>query len=299
MLNIIMGFFIALSAVTMGYAQSPLKVVTTTGHIADIVKFVGGDYVSVQALMGPGVDPHLYKASESDVEKISHADIIFYNGLHLEAKMTSILEQLSKRRTIVAISKDMPADQFLADEKFPDVHDPHIWFDVMLWSNAVHVVRDELIKLRPLHQEIFRSNAQQYIQQLQVLHEHVIVRSQELIPEQRILVTAHDAFRYFARAYDFKVYGLQGISTETEAGVKDVSKLADYIVKNKVKAIFVETSVSERTIQAVVEAVAAKGWQVRIGGELYSDALGTLGTKEGTYVGVIEHNINTIVNALK
>ncbi len=282
-----------------GAWAKPLKVVATIGQITDMVQEIGGERVDVQGLMGPGVDPHLYRASESDVFKLTGADIIFYSGLHLESKMGEVFERMNGKKTVVAVTEDIPADQLLGDPNYPDAHDPHVWFDVTLWMMAADKIRDTLIAQDPAGEELYRSNAQAYNLKLQELHTYVSEKSTELPGEQRVLVTAHDAFRYFGKRYGFEVVGLQGISTETEAGTRDVMKIADFIVERKLKAIFVESSVPERNIKAVQQAVRSRGWEVAIGGELFSDALGSRGTKEGTYIGMVEHNINTIVEGLK
>lgn len=277
----------------------PLKIVTTIGQITDIVQEIGGKRVDVQGLMGPGVDPHLYRASESDVIRLSGADIIFYSGLHLESKMGEVFERMNSKKTVVAVTEDIPVDQLLGDPNYPDAHDPHVWFDVTLWTMASEKIRDTLIAYDPEGEALYRSNAQEYNLKLQELHRYVVKMSAELPEKQRVLVTAHDAFRYFGKRYGFEVVGLQGISTETEAGTRDVMKIADFIVERKLKAIFVESSVPERNIKAVQQAVRSRGWEVTIGGELFSDALGSRGTKEGTYIGMVEHNINTIVKGLR
>ncbi len=292
---IVISLMVAFPAV----AAEKINATCTIGQITDIVQNIGGTRVSAQGLMGAGVDPHLYRASESDVRKLSGADIIFYNGLHLEAKMTEIFERLSRTKTVVAVSRQIPHEQLLSDPNFPDVHDPHIWFDVSFWISASETVRDALIAFDPQGKDVYAANTESYLKQLRQLDEYLRQRAAELAADKRILVTAHDAFRYFGRAYGFEVVGLQGISTDTEAGTRDVMALADMIAKRKIKAIFIESSVPQRNIQAVQEAVKARGWSVVIGGELFSDALGSSGTKEGTYVGMVEHNINTIVDALK
>jgi manganese/zinc/iron transport system substrate-binding protein len=280
-------------------AAEPIKIVSTIGQITNMVEEIGGERVAAQGLMGAGVDPHLYRASESDVRKLSEADIIFYNGLHLEAKMGEVFERMSRSKKVVAVTEDVDDKELLGDPNFPDAHDPHVWFDVLIWTKAAEKIRDTLIAYDPAGKEIYEANAVRYLAELAKLHEYINGKAAELSKDQRVLVTAHDAFRYFGKRYDFEVVGLQGISTESEAGTRDVMKLADFIVARKVKAIFVESSVPERNIKAVKEAVKSRNWDVTIGGELFSDALGNKGTHEGTYVGMVEHNINTIVNALK
>ena len=279
-------------------ADKPLRVVSTIGQIHDIVKNVGGEHVKSIALMGPGVDPHLYKASAGDLRKLSKADIIFYNGLHLEAKMGAVFKKMGKRRTTVAVAEKIPAKKLLSDVKRPDINDPHIWFDCELWKYAIESVRDTLMKKDPANAETYKTNAAKYLAQAAELHDYVKKNALKVSAEQRVLVTAHDAFRYFGRAYGFEVRGLQGLSTVDEAGTKDVKELAEFIAQRKIRAMFVESSVPQRYIKAVQLAVESRGWKVEIGGELFSDAMGDAGTKEGTWIGMVRHNIDTIVPAL-
>ncbi|NOX38622.1 MAG: zinc ABC transporter solute-binding protein [Calditrichaeota bacterium] len=276
----------------------PIKIVTTTGMIADAASEVGGRWVSVKALMGPGVDPHLYKAREGDVLLLADADLILYNGLHLEGKMTDILKQLGDYIPTVAVAEAIPESLLIAPPEYEGNYDPHIWFDVRLWMRVVETIRDVLVELDPSHAADYRANASRYLQQLEELHEYVWNRAREVPERIRVLITAHDAFNYFSRAYHFPVRGLQGISTAAEAGISDVRELADFIVSRRIPAIFVETSVPPRYIEALREAVRARGFDVKIGGALYSDALGTPGTPEGTYLGMVRYNIDTIVSAL-
>ncbi|NQY73443.1 MAG: zinc ABC transporter substrate-binding protein [Candidatus Margulisbacteria bacterium] len=291
--------FMTLSGCQSGSTDPRPKIVCTIGMIADIVKNVGGEHIVVTGLMGPGVDPHLYKAKKSDINSLSQADIIFYNGLHLEAKLTDVFEKMQRRKTTVAITDYYPKSDLLSSIQYPDQHDPHVWFDVQIWQTAVKVVRDTLSEKYPAHKADFQKNAALYQKELAALHTYILDKVQETPIKQRVLVTAHDAFRYFGRAYGFTVKGLQGISTASEAGTKDIQDLADFIAKEKIKAIFVESSIPVRNIKAVQEAVASRGWNVKIGGELFSDAMGTEGTHEGTYIGMVKHNVDTIVNALR
>lgn len=276
-----------------------LRVVATTGMVADLVREVGGERVAVTALMGPGVDPHLYRARESDVRRIAEADLVVYNGLHLEAKMADVLERIGGRIRTAAVTRGIPASRLLSPPEFEGAYDPHVWFDVRLWMEAAEAVRDALIEVDPAHAGVYRANAARYARELEALDGYVRRRAAEIPPERRVLVTAHDAFGYFGRAYGFEVVGLQGISTASEAGTADVRRLAELIVARRIPAIFVESSVPIRTAEAVRAAVRARGGAVRIGGSLYSDALGDPGTPEGTYVGMVRHNIDTIVEALK
>jgi manganese/zinc/iron transport system substrate-binding protein len=279
-------------------SERMINAVTTTGMITDIVENVGGERVQVTGLMGPGVDPHLYKATAGNVTSLMNADIIIYNGLHLEAQLGDVLEQMSTRSVTLAVADGIEQAYLLAPPEFEGAFDPHIWMDVSLWMDAVRVVRDELIELDPAHTQTYQNNAANYLAELEDLHQYVLDEAAKLPPEQRILVTAHDAFNYFGRAYGFDVRGLQGISTAAEAGTADVQDLAEFIVERRIPAIFVETSVPTRTIDAVRAAVQSRGFDVRLGGELFSDAMGNPGTPEGTYIGMVRHNIDTIINAL-
>lgn len=276
-----------------------LNVVTTTGMIADIARNIGGEHVEVRSLMGPGVDPHLYKPTPGDISKLNGANVVFYNGLHLEGKMADMLEKLSQKKPSVAVADGIPKDQLHVFAAAPEFPDPHVWFDVKKWLIASQAVRDELIKLDGKHKAAYENNAKTYEKKLLELDNYA--RKQiDLIPrERRVLVTAHDAFGYFGKAYDIEVKGLQGISTATEASLQDVQRVVNMLVQRKIKAVFVESSVPRRTIEAVVQGAKAKGHTVVIGGELFSDAMGTQGTPEGTYDGMVRHNVDTIVKALK
>lgn len=278
--------------------QNPINIVTTVGMITNIVQIVGGPYVEVHGFMGPGVDPHLYKAKESDVRALQNAELIFYNGLHLEAQMGEVLEKMGEEKTVVAVSDYIPRENLLDFTGYPGLYDPHIWFDVTFWMKATEKVRDSLKEFDPEHTAEYTQRAEAYLVELEKLHTHVQEQALRVPEDQRVLVTAHDAFNYFGRQYGFEVKGLQGISTQAEAGTKDVQDLAAFIADRKIKAIFVESSVSEKKIRAVQEAVRARGWDVVIGGQLFSDAMGNEGTFEGTYIGMVTHNIDTITSAL-
>ena len=277
-----------------------LQVVATTSLIAEMVSEIGGDAIRVEGLMGAGVDPHLYKASEGDVNKLFQADMIFYNGLHLEGKMQDVLENMERQGIeIVAVSDTIGRDRLIASANFASNYDPHIWFDVSNWKLASGFIANILSKRDPDNRATYASNAARYLAHLDSTETLITNRIAELPADRRILITAHDAFNYFGRAYGFEVLGLQGISTATEAGVQDVQNLAALIVERRIKAIFVETSVPRRNIEALQEAVRNRGFEVTIGGSLFSDALGNPGTREGTYPGMVLYNVNTIVNALK
>ena len=277
---------------------APVDAVATTGMIGWVVEQVGGERVSVDALMGPGVDPHLYKATASDVRKLGEADVVFYNGLHLEAAMGEVLEEMSGRLPTVAVTRGLDPDSLLAPPEFAGSYDPHVWFDVGMWLRAVPEVRAALERVDPEGAATYERNAARVTAELTELDAWVQQRVAQLDSSVRVLVTAHDAFNYFGRAYGFEVRGLQGISTASEAGTSDVQSLATMIAERRIPAVFVETSIPRRTIEAVQAAVQARGFEVRIGGSLYSDAMGDPGTDAGTYPGMVRHNVNTIVDAL-
>lgn len=276
-----------------------LRVVTTTGQLGDAVVRIGGEHVRVDVLMGPGVDPHLFVASEGDVSLLQQADVIFYNGLFLEAQMADVLRQIGERKSSVAAAEVIDPTLLLPWADYSDEYDPHVWFDVTLWKQVVGTVRDTLAEVDAANADAYQANADVYLGELDELHAYVQQRAAELPPAQRVLITAHDAFHYFGRAYGFDVRGLQGISTAAEAGTADVRELADYIAERQIPAIFIESSVPVRNVEALQAAVADRGATVEIGGELYSDALGDPESKGATYVGMVRHNIDTIVDALK
>ncbi len=277
-----------------------LNIVTTTSMITDLVKNIAGDQINLQGLMGSGVDPHLYKASEGDVSKLANADLIFYNGLHLEGKLVEVFEKMHSQKTkTIAISDALDKNTLIGSEYFASNYDPHIWFNIAYWEQATKFVVTKLSEAIPEQKLVFKTNGENYLKQLATLKSNLETTIATLPKENRILVTAHDAFNYFGKAFGFEVVGLQGLSTATEAGVQDVQKLAAFIIEKNVKAIFVESSVPKRTIEALQAAVKSKNHEVTIGGTLYSDALGNIGTIEGTYIGMFEYNVNTIVNALK
>ena len=290
-------FLVACKAPTK--PSDKLKVVVTTSMLTDLVKNIGGDLIDVQGLMGAGVDPHLYKASEGDVSKLFNADVIFYNGLHLEGKLVAVFEKMETQKTTVALGEFLAKEGLIGSDYFASNYDPHVWFNIQYFKEFSDKVTSVLSEKDPKNAASFTANNLAFQQELDLLHTAVVNTIATLAPEKRILVTAHDAFNYFGKAYGFNVVGLQGLSTATEAGVQDVQKLSEYIIANKVKAIFIESSVPRRTIEALEAAVLSKGHQVSIGGSLYSDALGDGGSVEGTYVGMFLYNVKTIVNALQ
>jgi manganese/zinc/iron transport system substrate-binding protein len=296
---------LAIALLTSGCTPKPrsphekLQIVTTTGMIQDVVQHVAGKQADVIALMGPGVDPHLYKATQGDVQKLSDADMVFYNGLHLEGKMVEVLRKLNRVKPVAAVADGIPENELRTVPGFQGSHDPHIWFNVHLWKQTVLQVSHTLQAQDTAHAAYYKANGERYAARLDSLHTAVQKTLAALPENQRVLITAHDAFGYFGDAYHVQVRGLQGISTMSEFGVRDVTELVNFIVSHKIKALFVETSVSSRSIEAVIEGCRQKGWPVAIGGNLYSDAMGAAGTPEGTYIGMIHANVNTIVNALK
>ncbi len=281
-------------------ADRPIRVVATTSMLADLARALGGDRLEVAGLMGPGVDPHLYKASEGDVVRMAGADLILYNGLHLEGKMTEVFEQMQGRgiRTLALAEEAVPDSLRIATPVFAGNYDPHVWFDVRLWQRVARRLHAALRELDPTHGDTYDAAWNAYDAELNALHRHVDSLAATIPPAQRVLITSHDAFGYFGRAYGFEVFGLQGLSTATEAGAADVQALAERVASQRIPAMFVESSVSPRGIEAVRAAVGARGYQVTIGGSLYSDALGDPDTPEGTYLGTVRHNIATIAGAL-
>lgn len=278
--------------------EKPL-VVTTTGQIADAVRIIAGDSVEVKSLMGPGVDPHLYKATQGDLQVLEDADIIFYNGLALEGKMSDIFEKMQKAKSVVAIGEVVPKDRILNDEAHPELFDPHIWFDIEVWKLATHEITKSLTEEFSTDGDQFAENERKFFEELDELNGWTKERISEIPEEQRVLVTAHDAFNYFGESNGMEVRGLQGLSTDAEYGLKDIQNIVNFLVKQNIKAVFIESSVSDKAMNAVIEGAKEKGHTIQIGGELYSDAMGAEGTEEGTYIGMYKHNVNTIVDSLK
>jgi len=274
-------------------------VVCTTGMIGDLAANIAGERATVVSLMGPGIDPHYYKATQGDLEKLSTADVIFYNGLFLEGKMEDIFEKMARSKTVVAVSKHIDESRLRKPRGAQGEHDPHIWFDVDLWAETIDTVVDVLSKADPEGKDLFLKNGVRYKKELLDLDAWVKKEILTIPKQQRVLITAHDAFGYFGLAYDIEVRGLQGVSTVAEYGVNDVSQLVQFIVDNKVKAIFVESSVPERSINAVREGCKSRGWDVLVGGTLYSDAMGAKGSGADTYVGMVRANVNSIVKGLR
>ena len=279
-------------------ASGKLNVVATTGMIADTLRRVGGDLVEVKALMGPGVDPHAYRQTRTDILALAKADLVFWNGLYLEAQMEELLGDIAKRTTVEALAEVVPVGARISHDDYANRYDPHVWMDPELWQLVVGGARDALSINWPEKAEYFARNAQEYVAELDSLRAYSSKVLSSVPEDARVLVTAHDAFNYFGRAYGYDVIGIQGISTESEAGLNRMTDLVEMLVDRKVQAVFVESSVSDRSVRALIEGAASQGWDVRIGGELYSDAMGAEGTYEGTYVGMIDHNVTVIAEGL-
>lgn len=276
-----------------------LKVVTTTGMLYDAVINIARDKVDAEAIMGPGVDPHLYKATQGDLSRINRADLVIYNGILLEGKMTEVLDKLAKQKPVLAAAEALPDSLLIGFSKYQGAKDPHVWFDVDRWKLVVKAISKKLQELDTTNATSYQSNTQAFLADLDSLNVFAKNRLSEIPDSQRTLITAHDAFGYFGNAYEIEVRGLQGISTVSDFGLRDIANVIDLILQKQIKAIFVETSVSDKSIQAVVTGCKEKGHDVVIGGYLYSDAMGALGTEEGTYMGMFRKNVNTIVDALK
>ncbi|TDL34786.1 manganese transporter [Jeotgalibacillus sp. S-D1] len=280
-------------------SKKPLQVVATTSQIGDSVQQIGGENIEVTSLMGPGVDPHTYQATQNDIQTLQNADIVFYNGLHLEGKMDEIFEQISATKPVLALGEAIPEEKLLKDPDNPGVVDPHIWFDINLWKESLDKAANELVKLMPEDEEEILSQKETYFTELDTLLEESNDQMESIDQQQRVLVTAHDAFGYFGRLFDTEVIGLQGLSTEDELGIRDIQDTIDLLVERNIPSVFIESSISDRSIQAVIQGSEESGQKVELGGELYSDAMGKEGTVEGTYIGMYKHNVKTIVDALK
>ncbi len=288
----------ALAGTPLRAQGASLSVVATTGMIADAARRVGGEHVEVKALMGPGVDPHSYRQTRTDIQAALRADLVLWHGLYLEAQMEEFLLKLGERGTAVPVGEAVPRDQRIAHEDYANKFDPHVWMVPDLWTYVVNGVRDALSEAAPDRADMFASHATEYLEELDALGSYARDVLATVPQPARVLLTAHDAFGYFGAAYGFEVVGIQGISTESEAGLNRIRTLADMLVERGIGAVFVETSVSDRNIRALVEGAAAQGHKVKIGGELFSDAMGAPGTYTGTYIGMIDHNVSTIARAL-
>ncbi len=276
-----------------------VRVVTTTNFITDLARRVGGDRVQVTGLMGPGVDPHLYKASARDVRTLRQADLVLYGGLDLEGKMDDVFEELGRRRPVTAVTDGIPRSELLDTDQAGETYDPHVWFDVALWMDATREAQRALTRVDPAGEATYRANAEAYLRELRALDREVAERIAAIPRASRVLVTSHDAFRYFGRRYGLEVVAIQGISTATEATTADIERVAAVVAARRLKGVFLESSVPQQTIDAVLDAARDRGQPARIGGELYTDAAGDEGTPEGTYAGMVRANVTKIAEALQ
>lgn len=297
-------FIMALGAASLlaltdrAQAQEPLRVVATTGMIADAAREVGGPLVEVKALMGPGVDPHSYRQTRTDIVAMTRADLVLWHGLYLEAQMEDFFADLARKRNVVAVADGLPHEKLRAHDDYENKFDPHVWMSPDLWKLLVQEVQTALTETQPESADVFAKNAEAYMVQLDGLSDYARQSMGKVPEESRVLLTAHDAFGYFGEAYGIEVMGIQGISTESEAGLNRISTLVDMLVERDISSVFVESSVSDRNMRALVEGAAARGHEVKIGGELFSDAMGPNGTYEGTYIGMLDHNVTVIAGAL-
>ncbi len=299
--------FLTLSGLALAFAvftsparaePAPLKVVATTGMIADAARQVGGDHVEVRALMGPGVDPHAYRQTRSDIVALTQADLVLWHGLYLEAQLEDFMRDLAQTQPVVAVAEALPRNLLINHDDYDDKFDPHVWMNPNLWARVVLNIRDALIEARPEAKAAFKANAETHLAEISDLAVYANKVLASVPPDSRVLLTAHDAFNYFGSAYGYEVVGIQGISTESEAGLNRIETLVDTLVERDIKAVFVESSVSDRNVRALIEGAASRGHDIAIGGTLYSDAMGQPGTYEGTYIGMIDHNVTTITRAL-
>jgi manganese/zinc/iron transport system substrate-binding protein len=280
-------------------SQSPVSVVTTTSIIADTARRIGGENTDVRSLMGEGVDPHLYKASPGDLRLLSAANLVLHNGLHLEGRMADALEKLSTRKPVVAVTARIPTNLLRKVSEGHDSYDPHVWFDVSLWLTVAEHIRDTLIEYDRANEAGYRARFQSFEAELRELHTWCRDEIQKIPSPRRLLVTAHDAFGYLGRAYGLEVKGIQGLSTDSEASLQDIRHLVDLLVQRDIPAVFVESSVSPKAVEALVEGSQSRGHALTIGGELFSDTLGPPYSPAGSYLGMVRHNVLTITSALK
>ncbi|TDG95779.1 metal ABC transporter solute-binding protein, Zn/Mn family [Cardinium endosymbiont of Culicoides punctatus] len=295
----VVAFYLILSSFGTTRPNTKFTILTTTGILADAIKNIVKEDANVVSLMGPGIDPHIYQTTQNDVQKLMNADIIVYNGLYLEGKMSDLLEKLSQTKKVYAASDALDKKQLIYEDVSLIDIDPHIWFDVNLWKQVVGFISQKLQEEKPESAAYYKDNTVAYLDKLELLNQEITSKIQSIPEKQRVLITAHDAFGYFGRAYNIEVVGLQGISTASECGLKDIQRVIQLIIERNIKAVFFETSVSDKSMRAVLEGCAGYKREVAIGGYLYSDALGAPNTPEGTYCGMIRANMITIVNALK
>ncbi|WP_257099053.1 metal ABC transporter solute-binding protein, Zn/Mn family [Pseudovibrio flavus] len=279
-------------------AKEPLNIVATVGMVSDAVKAVGGERVETEALIGSGIDPHSYRQTRNDVVKLGRADAIFANGLFLEAQLEELLLKLKTKKPVFFVGEGISKDKRMGSADYQGRYDPHVWMSPELWINAVNATEAALIELDPEGEAYFKKNADEYRKQIEALADYGDTVLATVPEQKRVLVTAHDAFAYLGRDFGMEVVGIQGVSTNSEAGLNRIEELVNLLVEKKIEAVFVESSVSERNVRALVEGAAARGHKVVIGAELFSDAMGDPGTYEGTYVGMIDHNMTSIARAL-
>jgi len=277
----------------------PIHIVTTTGIIEDVVKEIVRDSAEVSAIMGPGTDPHIYKPAPSDIELLEEADVIIANGLHLEGKMAEMLDKYSKEKPVLIVADGIAEEDIIKSADFDDAHDPHIWFDTRIWMDGMEYITTELGKIDTNSSEYYSDNFKAYEEKITEMDEWIFNELSVLDSASRTLITSHDAFSYFGRRYDMEVKGIQGISTLSEVGLKDISDMVDYVIENKINSIFIETSTSDKTAQSIVDGAKDKGYALKLDGPLYSDALGEPDSEGGTYIGMIKENVSTIVQGLK
>lgn len=276
----------------------PVVAVATVGMVADVVRNVGGDRVEVTQIMGSGVDPHLYKVTRDDVLAITRGDLVFYSGLMLEGKMIDTLEKIGRSKPVYAVAEQIDPEYLLQPDDLAGHDDPHVWMDASAWGQTVDVVVEALSQYDPEHAEAYRQRGAEYAAEIAELHQYGLERIASIPVARRTLITSHDAFNYFGRAYGLEVIGVQGLSTESEAGLQQINRLVDLIVERQIGAVFVESSVPQKNIRSLIDGAASRGHTVRIGGELFSDAMGPSGTYEGTYIGMLDHNITRVTRAL-
>lgn len=278
--------------------DGPMHIVTTTGIIGDVMENIVGDSAEVTAIMGPGTDPHIYKPTPADIDLLDGADVIIANGLHLEGKMAEMLDKYSQEKPVIFLSDGIPKKELLKSADFEDSYDPHIWFDPKMWMKGVDYVTKELIQLDTNCEEYYTTNFEQYSSAVMEADQWILSELKAIPKEQRILITSHDAFSYFGRRYQIEVRGIQGISTNSEVGLKDISDMVDFVIERQIPSIFVETSTSDKTAQSIVDGCEDKGYALTIDGPLFSDALGEPDSDGGTYLGMIQSNVEMIVAGL-
>ena len=290
---------LVLCHLAMAEDETRLKLITTTGMIKDVVQQVAGDRATVTCIMGEGVDPHLYQPTAADVRKVLAADLVFANGMKLEGRMTEVFEKSrSMGNEVVVITDRIDKSTCLESPDYPGEHDPHVWHDVSMWASGIPIIVEELTRVDPDGAEYYKEQGELYRDRLNALHGYSTWVLGSIPKDQRVLITAHDAFGYFGRIYGIEVMGVQGITTESEAGISDINAMVDFIVERNISAVFIESSVSERNVQALIEGASSRGHEVKVGGMLYSDSMGAAGSWEGTYEGMIEHNVNLLAASL-